>query len=180
MTQTKAGQTLQTDPPATMIPRWYAAHIRSRHEKRVAEQLEGKSVEFFLPLYLSERRWKDRLAKVQLPLFPGYLFVKIPLRERLRVLEVPGVARLVSSRGEPVPLDEAEIDILRQGLTEKLKAEPHPYLKVGTRVRVRTGALAGLEGILLRKKDIYRIVISVDLIMRSIAVEISIADVEPI
>ena len=157
---------------------WYAAHIRSRHEKRVAEQLTGKNVNFFLPLYQAEHRWKDRLARVDLPLFPGYLFVQIPLRERLRVLEVPGVVRLVSTRGEPVPLDDGEIDILQQGLNEKLKAAPHPYIKVGTRVRVRAGALAGLEGILVRLKDTYRVVISVDLIMRSIAVEISIADVE--
>lgn len=96
------------------------------------------------------------------------------------MLEVPGVVRLVSTRGEPVPLDESEISILKQGLTDKLKAEPHPYLKIGTRVRVRAGALAGLEGILIRMKDRYRIIISVDLIMRSIAVEISSADVEPV
>lgn len=157
---------------------WYAAHIRSRHEKRVADQLAGKNVNFFLPLYQAQHRWKDRLARVDLPLFPGYLFVHIPLRERLRVLEVPGVVRLVSTRGEPVPLDDSEIQILQQGLNEKVKASPHPYLKVGTRVRVKAGALAGLEGILIRMKDTYRVVISVDLIMRSIAVEISSADVE--
>jgi transcription termination/antitermination protein NusG len=157
---------------------WYAAHIRSRHEKRVAEQLVEKSVDFFLPLYQAQHRWKDRLARVDLPLFPGYLFVQISLRERLRVLEVPGVVRLVSNRGEPVPLDDAEIKILQQGLNQKVKASPHPYLKLGTRVRVKTGALAGLEGILIRLKDSYRVVISLDLIMKSIAVEISAADVE--
>lgn len=171
---------LESIPAHTNVPHWYAAHIRSRHEKRVAEQLAGKNVNFFLPLYQAEHRWKDRLARVQLPLFPGYLFVHILLRERLQVLEVPGVVRLVSTRGEPVPLDESEISILKQGLTDKLKAEPHPYLKIGTRVRVRAGALAGLEGILIRMKDRYRIIISVDLIMRSIAVEISSADVEPV
>ena len=159
---------------------WYAVHLRSRHEKRVAEQLSGKGISYFLPLYEAEHRWKDRLARVQLPLFPGYLFVQVPLRERLKVLEVPGVVRLVSAGGDPVPLDDSEINILRQGLTSMLKAEPHPYLKVGTRVRVRVGALAGLEGILVRLKDRYRVVISVDLIMRSISVEISLADVEPI
>jgi transcription antitermination factor NusG len=161
-------------------PQWYAAHTRSRHEKRVAEQLAQKDVKFFLPLYQAEHRWKDRLARVDLPLFPGYLFVQIPLRERLRVLEVPGVVRLVSSRGEPVPLDESEINILQQGLSQKIKAEPHPYLKIGQRVRVKSGVFTGLEGILERKKDSYRIIISVDLIMRSIAVEISVADVDPL
>ena len=168
----------QSIPGGTFAPHWYAAHIRSRHEKRVAEQLAGKNVSFFLPLYSAERRWSDRVAKVEMPLFPGYLFVQIPLRERLKVLEVPGVVRLVSSGGEPVPLDESEINILRRGLASKLKAEPHPYLKIGNRVSIRTGALAGLEGILLRKKDSYRVVISVDLIMRSIAVEISADDIE--
>ena len=159
---------------------WYAVHIRSRHEKKVADQLAGKNVKFFLPLYTAQHRWKDRLAKVELPLFPGYMFVQIPLVERLRVLEVPGVVKLVSAAGVPVPLDDSEIEILRQGLTEKLKAEPHPYLKIGTRVRIKAGSLAGLEGILLRKKDSFRVVISVDLIMRSIAVEIAAADLETI
>lgn len=161
-------------------PHWYAAHIRSRHEKKVADQLAGKNVNFFLPTYVAQHRWKDRLARVELPLFPGYMFVQIPLIERLRVLEVPGVVRLVSAGGDAVPLDDSEIEILRQGLTAKLKAEPYPYLKVGTRVRIKTGSLAGLEGILLRKKDSFRVVISVDLIMRSIAVEISAADVDPL
>lgn len=163
-----------------VVPHWYAAHIRSRHEKKVADQLAGKSVDFFLPLYVARNRWKDRIAKVELPLFPGYMFVHIPLAERLRVLEVPGVVRLVSAGGEAVPLEDSEIEILRKGLTDKLKTEPHPYLKAGTRVRIKAGPLAGLEGILLRLKDSYRIVISVDLIMRSMAVEISIADIEPL
>jgi transcription antitermination factor NusG len=146
----------------------------------VADQLVGKGVEFFLPLYEAQHRWKDRLKRVELPLFPGYLFVQMPLKERLRVLEVPGVAGLVSFAGQPAPLDDNEINILRQGLTSALKAEPHPYLKTGTHVRVKAGALAGIEGILVRRKDSLRLVISVDLIMRSIAVEVPMADVEPV
>lgn len=161
-----------------LVARWYAAHIRSRHEKRVADQLAGKDVNFFLPLYTAQHRWKDRLARVELPLFPGYMFVQISLAERLRVLEVPGVVRLVSAGGEPVPLDEGEINILRHGLSNKVIAEPYPYLKVGDRVRIKSGSLAGLEGILLRKKDTLRVVISVDLIMRSIAVDVPAADLE--
>jgi transcription antitermination factor NusG len=146
----------------------------------VADQLLGKNVNFFLPLYMAQHRWKDRLAKVELPLFPGYMFVQIPLEERLRVLEVPGVVKLVSAAGVPVPLDDAEVETLRQGLKEKRKAEPYQYLKVFTPVRIKAGSLAGLEGILLRKKDTFRVVISVDLIMRSIAVEISAVDLEPL
>jgi transcription antitermination factor NusG len=167
--------------PANYVePHWYAVHTRSRHEKRVAEQLLSKNLEFFLPLYESVRRWKDRKTRIELPLFPGYMFVQIPLRERLRVLEVPGVVKLVSFSGEPVPLDDSEINILRQGLTGKLKAEPHPYLKIGQKILVKHGPLSGLEGILIRKKDSFRLVISVDLIMRSIAVEISASDIQTI
>jgi transcription termination/antitermination protein NusG len=161
-------------------PQWYAAHVRSRHEKKVAEQLAGKNLDFFLPLYTAEHRWKDRLAKVELPLFPGYIFVHIPLPLRLKVLEVPGVVRLVSSGGEPVPLRESDISILRQGLTGTSKAEPYPYLKVGNRVRIRRGSLAGLEGILLNKKESLRVIISVELIMRSVSVEVSAGDIEPL
>jgi transcriptional antiterminator NusG len=173
-------QLLDRSPSQPKKPQWYAAHIRSRHEKRVAEQLSERGVSSFLPLYSSARRWSDRIAKVDLPLFPGYLFVHIPLTERLKVLEVPGIVGLVSSRQEPVPLDESEIEILRKGLTSQFKAEPHPYLKVGERVRVIHGPLTGLEGILERKKDSVRVVVSLDLIMRSISVEISALDLEPV
>jgi transcription antitermination factor NusG len=159
---------------------WYAAHVRSRHEKRVAEQLAGKNVDHFLPLYSVKNRWSDRVKEVELPLFPGYLFIRLPIRERLKVLEVPGVVRIVSSGSDPVPLDDSEIDILRSGLNTSLKAEPHPFLTVGTRVRVKRGSLSGLEGIIVRNKDSCRIVISLSLIMRSISVEIAASDLEPI
>jgi transcription termination/antitermination protein NusG len=162
------------------VPQWFAAHIRSRHEKKVAEQLSERKVNFFLPLYVSASRWKDRVAKVELPLFPGYMFVQIPMAERLKVLQVPGVVKLVSSRGEPVPLPESDIDRLRLGLSKQLNVEPHPYLKVGTRVRIKFGAMAGLEGVLVKSDGKLRVVISIELIMRSIAVEISAADIEPI
>ena len=159
---------------------WYAAHIRSRHEKKVAKQLSERHIDHFLPLYTTARRWSDRVAQVELPLFPGYLFVHIPPVKRLKVLEVPGVVSLVSSRGEPVPLPDPEIERLRLGLLAKVNAEPHPYLKVGTRARIINGAMRGLEGILVKQKDAVRVVISVELIMRSIIVDISMADIEPI
>jgi transcription antitermination factor NusG len=124
------------------------------------------------------RRWKDRRKELELALFPGYVFVRIALRDRLQVLQLPSVVRLVSSRGQPVPLPEKEMQGLRQGLTNQMYGEPHPYLKVGRRVRIIHGALAGAEGILLRKKDRLRVVLSIDLIMRSVAIEVDAADLE--
>jgi len=159
-------------------PRWYAVYTCARHEKRVAEQLGERRVECFLPLYDAVHRWKDRRVHVQLPLFPGYIFVHMPLRERLRVLELPSVVRIVGFNGEPTALPEQEIVSLRDGLASQLRAEPHPYLKVGRRVRVRRGPLAGRDGILLRKKDKLRLILSIDLIQRAMAVEVDAADVE--
>jgi transcription antitermination factor NusG len=158
---------------------WYAAYTCSRHEKYVAKQLEERRIECFLPLYRSWRRWKDRRKQIALALFPGYVFVRMVLPERLRVLELPGVVRLVSFNGQPAQLPEQDIEALRNGLHERIHAEPHPYLRVGRRVRVTHGPLAGTEGILVRKKHKFRLVISLEVIMRSIAIEVDAADVEP-
>ncbi|MGD0909198.1 MAG: transcription termination/antitermination NusG family protein [Candidatus Acidiferrales bacterium] len=128
--------------------RWYAAHVRANHERRVAEQLAQRSVEFILPLYESVRQWKDRRIKLQLPLFPGYV------------------------------LEDAEIDVLRGKLNGPVRAEPHPFLQIGRRVRVKRGPLEGFEGFLVRQKQKYRVVLSIDTIMRSIAAEVDLADVE--
>jgi transcription antitermination factor NusG len=159
---------------------WYAAYTSANHEKRVAEQLGVRSVEHFLPVYESVRRWKDRRMKLQLPLFPGYVFVRLALRDRLQVLQVPGVAKLVGFNGIPTALPHGEIEALRTSLGNGVRAEPHPYLKVGRRVRVKSGSLAGLEGVLLRRKNSTRFVISLDLIMRSVAVEIEGSEVEAV
>jgi transcription antitermination factor NusG len=161
-------------------PEWYAAYTSARHEKRVTEYLGGRSVECYLPLYKSVRRWQDRRKEVELPLFPGYVFVKIAYRSRLQVLTAPGVARIVSFDGKPAAIRESEIEALRQGLSRTSGFEPHPYLKVGRRVRVRSGPLSGMEGILTRRKDGFRLVLSIELIMRSVAAEVEEADVEPI
>ncbi len=158
-------------------PHWYAAHTSANHEKRVALQLTERSVNHFLPLYESVRRWKDRRMKLQMPLFPGYIFVRLALRDRLTVLQVPGVSQLISFNGKPAALPDKEIEALRAGLTQ-LRVEPHPYLTVGRRVRVKTGPLAGAEGILIRKKNAYRVVLSLDLIQRSASVEIDVSDLE--
>ena len=159
--------------------RWYAAHTRANHEKRLAEQLAVRSIEHFLPLYECIRRWKDRRVTLQQPLFPGYILVRLPLRERMRVVQLPGVASLVGFGGSPVALPDAEIEALREKLNRHIRVEPHPYLQVGRRVRVKTGPLEGFEGILVRRKHKYRIVVSIDLIARSIAAEVDIADIEP-
>ena len=160
--------------------RWYAAYTSANHEKRVAEQLNVRAVQHFLPLYESVRRWKDRRMKLQLPLFPGYVFVRLALRDRLHVLQVPGVAKLVGFNGTPVALPQEEIELLRASLADGVRAAPHPYLQIGQRVRVKVGSLASLEGIMVRRKNHQRLVISVALIQRSVAVEINGNEVEPI
>ncbi len=166
-------------PSEYLLPRWYAAYTCARHEKCVAEQLGGRSIEHFLPLYETVRRWKDRRKKVQLPLFPGYVFVRIPLRDRLGVLQIPSVVRLVGFDGHPCPLAETEIEAVRTCLALKARLKPHPNVQVGRRVRVKTGPLEGLEGIVIRRKNHLRFIISLDLIRRSASVEIDAADLEP-
>ena len=151
---------------------WYAACTRSRHEKSIVRQLEERGIEYFLPLYRSVRRWKDRRKELDLVLFPGYVFVWLPWRERLRVLQLPSVLRFVTFNGLPAALPISELEALRNGLTQGVYAASHPYLRVGKRVLVRYGPLAGARGILVRKKDNFRIVISIEAIMRSVAVEI--------
>ena len=168
-----------TSKPEQPISRWYAAYTFPRHEKYVARQLDERSIDFFLPLYRSLRRWKDRRKQVELPLFPGYVFVHFDLQQRLRILGLPGVVRLVSFNGQPAMLPEHDIETLRKGLDLQIYAEPHPHLRVGRRVRVMHGPMAGTAGILVRKKEKFRLVISLEAIMRSIAVEVDAADVQP-
>lgn len=167
-------------PFDNLRPCWYAACTCANHEKCVAEQLSTRSVEHFLPLYESVRRWKDRRVHLRLPLFPGYVFVRLALRDRLRVLQIPSVARLVSFNGAPAALPDAEIETLKAGLERGVQAVPHPYLKVGRRVRITAGPLEGLEGIMLRKKSGLRFVISLDLIQRSIRLDVDALSVEPV
>jgi transcription antitermination factor NusG len=177
---TQAAQLWLALPKEYYEPRWYAAYTSANHEKRVAEQLEARAVEHCLPVYTSMRRWKDRRVTLQLPLFAGYVFVRMALRNRLQVLQVPGVARLVGFGGTPTPLPQDEIDALRAGLATGVRGEPHPYLNVGRRVRVKEGPFAGLEGILLRWKGNWRVVLSLDLIQRSVAVDVDASALEPV
>jgi transcription antitermination factor NusG len=158
--------------------RWFAAYTSARHEKTVARQLEDRCIERFLPLYRSWHRWKDRRKLVELALFPSYVFVKMDVRDKLRVLQVPGVVSLVTFNGQLAELPEQDINALRSGLDSGVYAEPCPYLRVGRRVRVAAGPLAGAEGILIKKKDKCRVVISLDVLMRSVAVEVDGTDLE--
>lgn len=166
--------------PASSEANWYALYTCSRHEKQVARQLETRGIDHFLPLYSSVRRWKDRRVRLDLPLFPGYLFVSIPLAQRLRVLTLPGSVGLVEANGQPVPLLHDDVERVRLGLGAGVKLEPHPFLTVGRRVRIRRGPFAGAEGVLIRAKGILRVVVSFDLIKQSMALEIDACDVEPI
>ncbi len=165
---------------ATAQARWYAVYTCANHERRVAGQLAGRGLEHFLPQYESVRRWKDRKVRLQLPLFPGYLFVLLAAPERLRALQVPGVVRLVGFNGSPTPMPQEDIERIREFLGQGWRAEPHPYLQAGRRARVVRGPLAGMEGIILRRKNRSRLVLSFDLIQRSMAIEIDEADLAPV
>ena len=166
------------DSPQVSEQRWYALYTCARHEKRVAQQIEGRRLSCFLPLYRSVRRWKDRRKELELALFPGYVFVQMSLANKLRVLEVPGVVRLVSFNGQPAALPPEEIEALRNRISGSAKVEPHPYLRAGRKVRVRSGPFQGLEGVIVRRKDRCRLIFSIDLIQRSLAIELDEADLE--
>jgi transcription elongation factor/antiterminator RfaH len=160
--------------------RWYVLVVGPRHEKAVATHLKMRALTCFLPVYRSVRRWKDRRKELDMALFPGYVFVNLDLRNRLRVLDTPGVLRFVTFQGHPAPVNDSEIEALSSSLGRGAKAEPHPYLQRGRRVRVVRGPLAGTEGILVRRKERFRLVLSIDLIMRSVMVDVDEADVEPL
>jgi transcription antitermination factor NusG len=159
---------------------WYALYTNARHEKVVARQLGERRIETFLPLYKAWHRWKDRRQQVELALFPSYVFVRIEESQKLPVLKVPGAVQVVSFNGKMAALPEREIEALRNALENEIYAEPCPYLKIGRRVRVVRGPMEGAEGILSRKKDKCRVVISVDALMRSVAVEVDAIDVQAI
>ncbi len=159
---------------------WYAVSTRSRQEKTAASMLENLEVAHFLPLIEEERQWSDRKQKVTLPLFPGYMFVQIARSSefQLRVLKVPGIVDFVGNRNGPQAIPESEIENVRALVSHGVGCSPHPFLKAGDRVRVVRGALAGVEGTLSRCGGQSNLVISVEMIQRSISVSVSISDVE--
>jgi len=159
---------------------WYALYTRHQHEKMVARALAGKAFDVFLPLYCVAHRWQDRVQRLMLPLFPGYVFLRAPLDRRAQVVTTPGVHHFVPSAEHPLPLSQSEIEAVRRLASGGTKLEPHPFLKRGDWVRVRSGALTGFEGILTRWKGAFKLVLSVELLQQSVAVEVDAADVESV
>jgi transcription antitermination factor NusG len=159
---------------------WFAVCTRHQHEKTAARILEYKEFEVFLPLYKARHRWKDRFKEVYVPLFPGYLFVREELRRWLAILTTPGVSSIVSCGGQPAAIPFSEIEGVKRIVESTLRVEPHPFLKSGDRVRVKRGPLEGVEGILLRQKNVARLVLSVEMLGKSAAVEVDATHVERI
>ncbi|HEX5412894.1 MAG TPA: UpxY family transcription antiterminator [Terriglobia bacterium] len=163
---------------SAMSTMWYAVHTRHQHEKLVARTLANKGFEVFLPLYSDLRRWRDRMKMVELPLFSCYVFLRGDLDRRLAILTTPGVHGMVATAGKLAGIAEAEIQAVRSVVDSRVKCEPHPFLKCGDLVRVKYGALRGLEGFLMRKKGQTRLIISVPLLERSVAAEVDASTVE--
>jgi transcription antitermination factor NusG len=159
---------------------WAAVYTRHQHEKIVAQTLTAKGFEVFLPLYESVRRWKDRRKLLSLPLFPGYVFVRGALERRLDVVTTPGIHMILCQSDRVAVIPEDEILAIQRVVNSSFQLEPHPFLKCGECVRVIRGALSGIEGILVRKKNVFRLVLSVDLLSQAVAMEVDAADVEPL
>jgi transcription antitermination factor NusG len=151
---------------------WFALQVKPRHEKTTAEALRSKGLEDFLPQYLAIRRWSDRIKRLEAPLFPRYVFCRFDLRNKLNVLTTPGVVSILGVGKTPLAVAEAEITALRAIVQSHLPMQPWPFLKIGQWVRLECGPLAGLEGILLEFKNLNRLIVSVTLLQRSVAVEI--------
>jgi transcription antitermination factor NusG len=159
---------------------WWALYTRHQCEKMVAETLTCKEFEVFLPLYASVRRWTDRQKTLFLPIFPGYVFVRGGLDRRLEIVMTPGVQTILFYGEQVADIPETEIHNIRRMIEGPHRVEPHPYLKCGEKVRITRGSLKGIEGVLVRKKNLYRMVLSMDLLHQSVAVEIDASDVEPL
>jgi transcription antitermination factor NusG len=153
-------------------PHWYTITTQPRHEKVVAELLQAKSVEVFLPLIAIPSRWKDRTVVIQNPIFPGYVFTRIELHERPHIYSVPGFVRMLSFNGKPAVIEDAEIEAVRLCLTRGHNPQPHPFLEAGQQVRVKSGSLAGMKGVVVRAKNQCRIVVSISMIHQAVSVEI--------
>jgi transcription antitermination factor NusG len=159
---------------------WYALYTRHQHEKMVDQVLTNKGFDTFLPLYATTHDWKDRTKALMLPLFPCYVFLKGGIERRLQILTTPGIYGLVSSAGQPAAIPDMEIEAIRRVVQSGARVEAHPYLKCGTWVRVKSGPLAGIEGILVRKKNIARLVLSVEILGTAAAIEVQAFQVEEV
>jgi transcription antitermination factor NusG len=178
----ESGETSRAMVAAMEGAHWYAVHTRARHEKMVAERLREQGMTTFLPLVTEVHSWTDRKKKVELPLFSCYVFVNMVPggKERLRVCSTDGVLQIVGTRGQGLPIPDEQIDAVRLILAEQLPWSSHPFLKIGQRVRIRGGAMDGVEGILLARNGDRTLVVSVDVIQRSLAVRIEGYRVEPV
>ena len=159
---------------------WYAVYTRHQHEKTVFERFSRAGFDAFLPTYQVARQWKDRIKQLSLPLFPCYVFLRGGLDRRLDVLSTPGVHSLVSFSGRPAPIPKTQVEAIRRVIENHLPVEPHPFLRCGDWVRVTSGPLADIEGILVRRKSSFRLILSAELLGKSIAVEVDAFNVEPL
>lgn len=174
---------LDGDPNLTKEPlRWFAVQTRSRHEKKAHMELQEKGIQSFLPLFAEKHKWSDRQRTVEMPLFPQYLFVRIAISsdERISVLRTNGVVGLVGTKGSGIAIPDVQIERIQRVVDQKIPYNPHLYLNVGKRIRIRGGALDGMEGILTAVNGDQTLVVSVELIQRSLAVRIAGFEVEPV
>lgn len=166
--------------PKETAESWYAVRVKSRHEKVVDSSLRGKGYETFLPLYHDHRQWGHRKAEVELPLFPGYVFVQLEFQRRLPVLQTTGVVQFVCNGHQPAPVDREELAAIRAISLSGLPVAPWPFLEAGQRVRVVEGSLKDVEGLLTEVKNRDRIVVSLSLLQRSVSVELDRAAIVPV
>jgi transcription antitermination factor NusG len=159
-------------------PGWYAIYTRHQHEKVIARLLSEKGFEVFLPVQTVARRWKDRTKQLSLPLFPCYVFIRGGLQRRFDIVTTPGFHSFVGFGDQPVTIPREEIEAIRQAFASGSRIEPYPFLRFGDKVRIRSGPLEGIEGILVRKKNLVRLVLSVELLEKSVAVEVDACLVE--
>ena len=159
---------------------WYAVQTRTTHEKRVASLLDYQQYEYFLPLHKARRRWSDRIKEMELPLFPGYVFCRFDVHARGPILKTPSVLGIAGIAGKPIPLEDHEIAAIQRIHRSGLGVSPHPFLRAGQRVRLEGGSMDGLEGIIEDTGRRNRLIVSVSLLQRSVAVEIDSAWVTPI
>ncbi len=173
-----SSNTLEHENPSAILPehgdhRWYAIRVRSKYENVASAGLRGKGYEEFLPSYRSKRRWSDRVKEIELPLFPGYLFCRFCVNDRLLpILTTPGVLSIAGAGKTPIPVRDEEVGAVRAILSSGLASRPWPFLRVGSRVYIESGPLAGLEGIIAETEKVDRLIVSVSLLQRSVAVEI--------
>lgn len=169
----------QVDPGVGPLP-WFAVSVKSLHERAVAQYLEGKAFEAYLPVYRSTRRWSDRLKSSERPVFPGYVFCRLDYSRRAGILRTPGVRSIVTFGGGVTPISDLEIERVRLMLAPGHPVEPWPFLRTGQQVRVHSGPFTGIEGILVAMRDSCRVVISLELLQRSVAVQIDRSCIAPI